>query len=84
MTTITADLPDELAKDVEEAGLLASDVFEEIMREALRRKAGREMLEMMEELHAANFPPMTMDEIQAEVNAVRAERRKKREMSGKG
>ena len=79
MKTITVDLPDTLAERAEEEGLLAPDAFAGVVKEALRRKCGRRMLETMKKLHAANFPPMTMDEIQAEVNAVRAERRKKRE-----
>jgi len=41
----------------------------------VRRKAVDELFEKMDELADANFPPMTMEEIQAEVNAVRAERR---------
>ena len=78
MKTITVDLPDTLAEKAEKAGLLAPDAVAEVVWEALRRQAASKLRETMDKLHAANFPPMTMDEIQAIVNEVRAERRRKR------
>jgi hypothetical protein len=38
-------------------------------------EAGEELRVMMDKLAAGNIPPMTMDEIQAEVNAVRKARK---------
>ena len=78
MKTVTFELPDDLAEMAEEDGLLAPDAFAKILEEALRRKAGRRLRETAKGLHAANFPPMTMDEIQEIVNEVRAEMRRKR------
>lgn len=52
-----------------------TQALERLLNDALRRKGVNELFEKMDELTDANFPPMTMDEIQAEVNAVRAERR---------
>lgn len=77
MTTVelTLNLPDSLANVAGDAGLLTPEAIERLLREAVRRKAVDELFEKMDELADANFPPMTMEEIQAEVNAVRAERR---------
>ena len=78
MKAITVELPDTLADKAEGAGLLAPNVVAEVVWEALRRQGAIKLRETMDKLHAANFPPMTMDEIQAIVNEVRAERRRKR------
>lgn len=53
------------------AGLLNSQAIEGLLRERLRKKAGEELRAMMDTRAAANIPPMSMEEIQAEVNAVR-------------
>ena len=77
MTTLTIELPDELAEEARRHGLFAADAVEAMIRDTLRRRAGRELLDAANELAAAEFPPMTMAEIQREVNAVRAERRRR-------
>jgi Arc/MetJ family transcription regulator len=74
MTTITIDLPDELAQEAKSHGLLEAAAVEAMIRETLRRRAARELLEAAGELAAAKFPRMTMAEIQEEVNAVRSAR----------
>ncbi len=77
MTTITIELPDELAEEARSQGLLAGRAVEAMIRDALRRRAGRELLDAAKELAAAELAPMTMAEIQREVDAVRAERRRR-------
>ncbi len=77
MTTLTIDLPDNLAKEAKDAGLLAPDAIEAILRETLRRRAIDDLFTAANKLGAANFPPMTMEEIQEEVNAVRAQRKQR-------
>ena len=77
MTTITIELPDELAEEARNHGLLASSAVEVLIREALRRRAARELLEAADKLATAKLPRMTMAEIQEEVNAVRSERRQR-------
>ena len=57
--------------------MLGPAAVEAMIREALRRRAGRELLEAADKLAAAKFPRMTMAEIQEEVDAVRAERRRR-------
>ncbi|MDP2823808.1 MAG: hypothetical protein Q8O52_14175 [Sulfuritalea sp.] len=75
MMTIQIELPDAIAQAARDAGLLTAVALERLLNDALRRKGVNELFEKMDELADANFPPMTMEEIQAEVNAVRAERR---------
>lgn len=77
MTTIKIELPDATAQAARAAGLLTPQALERLLNDALRRKSVDEFFEKIDELADANFPPMTMDEIQAEVNAVRAERRRR-------
>lgn len=80
MTTLelTLNLPDELASKAQAAGLLSSEAIEKLLREQLRKQAGQELRTMMDRLPAEGMPPMTEDEVQAEIDAYRAERRAKR------
>jgi predicted proteasome-type protease len=75
MTNLTVTLPDELAERAQQAGLLSSQAIQRLLEEAVRRQAGRKLLEIAKRVQEADIPPMTMDEINAEVKAVRAERR---------
>ncbi len=75
-TELTLGVPEELARDAERAGLLTPEAIERLLRDALERRAGiDELFSTMDRLHAAKIPPMTMEEIQAEVDAVRANAR---------
>ncbi len=75
MTTIQIDLPDATAKAAREAGLLAPAAVERLFSEAIRREAGRRLVEVAKLVQAAGIPEMSMEEIDQEVQAVRAERR---------
>ena len=75
MTEVTVSLPDGLAKKASRAGLLTPQAIEELLREAIRKRAVGELFEAMERMHAVPGTPMTEDEIQAEIDAVRAARR---------
>lgn len=75
MTTLTIDLPDELAEETRTKGLLAPRAIEALIRDALRRSAAGELFEAADKLAAAEFPPMTLEKMQEEVNAVRLARR---------
>lgn len=77
MTTLTIDLPDNLVKEAKNAGLLAPDAIESMLRETLRRRAVNSLFTAADKLAAANLPPMTMEEIQEEVNVVRAQRKQR-------
>lgn len=75
MTRITVSLPDDVAERARSAGLLADRAIRELLEDAMRRDTGRKLLEIADRLHAADIPPMSDEDIAAEVKAVRAERR---------
>lgn len=77
MTTLTIDLPDNLAEEAGKAGLLAPDALEVLLREALRRLAVDDLFKASDRLVAADSPPMTPGEIQQEVDAVRTRRKQR-------
>lgn len=72
---VTVELPQDLEREIEKAGLLAPDVVEAIFREQLHRFHVGELLKETREMAADNNPPMTTEGIQEEVDAVRARRR---------
>jgi len=71
------NLPDTLASEAKAAGLLTPQAIERLLREAVRSKAVKELFDTADRMVAANIPPMTMQEIQAEVDAVRKARRER-------
>ena len=72
---LTVKLPDPLAKEAQAAGLLGPQAIEKLLREAIeRRKQIDSFFATVDRLRAANIPPMSEEEIQAEIDAVRAER----------
>jgi len=75
MATLEINLPDSLAKEAEQAGLLTSEAIEQMVREAIRRRALVELKEAMERMAAVEGPVMTPEEIEEEIQAARAERR---------
>ena len=75
MTEVTVKLPDELARQILAAGLLDEAALEKVFREALRKQAVGELFTALDEIEAARLPPMTEAEVQAEIDAARAERR---------
>lgn len=75
MTRITVSLPDELAQRADSAGLLTDSAIRQLLEDAMRRDAGRRLLQIADQLRAAGIAPMSDEEIVAEVRAVRAERR---------
>jgi hypothetical protein len=76
MTTIQLTLPDSVAREAQDAGLLTPEAVEAMLRENLRKRRVAELKGAMDKLAAANIPPMTMEEINAEIKAYRAERRR--------
>jgi len=75
MTTLKLNLPDELAQRAQSAGLLTDTSIQKLLEDAIRRVAGRNLLNAAQQLHDADIPPVSDEEIVAEVKAVRAERR---------
>jgi hypothetical protein len=80
MTTLELKLtlPDELAQRARDAGLLTPQALERLLNEELRRKqAADSLLSIAGRVAAAGIPPMSMEEINAEVKAARAERKQR-------
>ncbi len=79
MTTLelTLNLPDDLAQRAKDAGLLSNEAIEKLLREQLRRQAGEELRTMLDRVQSTGTP-MTEDEVQAEIDTYRAEKRAKR------
>ena len=76
MTTIQVTMPDALANLAQEAGLLTPQSMERLIQEALRRREAADQLAgVADRLEGAGIAPMSMDEINAEVKAFRAQRR---------
>lgn len=73
--TIQLDLPESLAAEARAKGLLEPRrVAGLIARELSNEADQRSFFEIVREIRAQPGEPMTMDEIQREVDAVRAER----------
>jgi len=78
MTRIQIELPDATAQAAQDAGLLTPEALLRMLNDALRRRhAADALLSIADRVAAAGIPPMSMEEINAEVNAARAERRKR-------
>jgi len=74
--SLEIELPDALAQQAREAGLLEPDAVERLVREALLAKRVESLAQAREALAANPVPPMTPEEIQAEIDAYRAEVRR--------
>jgi post-segregation antitoxin (ccd killing protein) len=78
MTELTVTLPDELARKAKAAGLLNKRAIVRLVEEAIERRAGEQLLDAMRRLQAANVPPLTEQDVAAEVKAVRAAKKRAR------
>jgi hypothetical protein len=79
MTTLEVklDLPDRLAREALAAGLLTPKALREMVKDAMQRRAAQTLLAGAQRASAAGAKPLSMKEIQAEVNTVRRERKTK-------
>ena len=76
MTTLEIDLPESLAKEAQAAGLFAPEELGRLIREAIRAKRAGRLADARSMLAADPIPPMTPEEIQAEIDAYRAQVRR--------
>ena len=72
---VKLNLPDSLAQEATRMGLLSPDSLQAMLREAVRSRHITTLAEARRKIAAAGVAPMTMEEIQAEIDADRAERR---------
>jgi hypothetical protein len=75
MTTVEITLPDQLAQEAHRAGLLTPEAIERMVRTHLRAERVEKLKQARHTLAANPLLPMTPEEIQAEIDAYRAERR---------
>jgi hypothetical protein len=73
VATVRITLPDDLAKDLVAAGLLEPQVIESILRDRLRATRIADFGKIRAALRANPPDPMTNEEINAEIEAYRAE-----------
>jgi hypothetical protein len=77
VTKVQIQLSDATAGAAREAGLLTSQALERLLTDAIRRRqAADALLAIAERVAEAGIEPMSMGEIDSEVKAVRAERRR--------
>lgn len=78
MTTIQIELPDATAQAARDAGLLTPQALARLLNDAIKRQqAANSLLAIADRVAAAGIAPMSMEEINAEVKASRAERRQR-------
>jgi len=78
VTKIQIELSDEPARAARDAGLLTSKALEQLLADAIRRRqAADALLATAERVAQAGIEAMSIQEIDREVKAVRAERRRR-------
>ena len=78
MTKVQIELSDAKARAAREVGLLTSEALERLLTDAIRRRqAADAILAIAERVAEAGIEPMPIEEIDREVKAVRAERRRR-------
>jgi hypothetical protein len=79
MTTLEVklDLPERLAREAQAAGLLTPKALREMLKDTMQRRAAQALMAAAARGSEAGTKPLSMKQIQAEVNAVRRERRTK-------
>jgi hypothetical protein len=73
---LRVDLPDDLAREARDAGLLTPEAIESMLRDRLRDQAGAELRRLWERLPPEEISELQMQEIVQEVKKARAERRR--------
>jgi hypothetical protein len=75
---ITLTLPEPLAGEAEQAGLLTSEEVERLLREEIRRRRIDRLFDAADRLAGQEGAALTPEEVAAEIEAVRRERHGKR------
>lgn len=76
MTKVQINLPDALAREAAQAGLLNSESLENLLRAQLRATRLDALKASMAALEHDREPAMTLSEISSEIKAYRAEQRR--------
>lgn len=75
MLQVKLDLPDSLAREAIRLGLLEPQALQVLLRDAVRNRRLASLAEARRKIAAAGVPPLTMEEIEAEIESDRVERR---------
>ncbi len=75
-TNVQVTLPSELAREAQEKGLLAPTALESLLRQELKRRQTKQLIETADRLAALPGRPLTPAEVEAEIEAARSERRR--------
>ena len=70
MTTLSIDLPDNIAKEAKDAGLLTPETLVQLLKDAVRRRAGQRLLDAAKHIQATGISPMSDEEIVAVANKI--------------
>jgi len=70
------ELPDEVAKEAIEKGLLTSEAISTLLREELRKRRVDDLFAAADRLASVQGAPLTAEEVEAEIAAARRERRR--------
>lgn len=76
MSEVVLTLPDDLAKEASELGILRSVTITALIREAIRRRKVNRLFDTIDKLNALPNRP-TEEEIAEEITAYRREKREK-------
>lgn len=77
MTTVHINLPDQLAQEAQQAGLLSQTAIERLLREQLQAKRQDEFFAALESMEQVTEPPaMSPEDVATEIRAMREERRR--------
>lgn len=78
MTTVQITLPDQLAQEAQQAGLLSPARLERLLRDQLKAQRVDELFVAMDRMAAVDEPAvMSPEEVAQEIAAMRAEQRAK-------
>jgi hypothetical protein len=76
MTTVQITLPDQLAQQAQQAGLLSPEMLEKWLREQLRAQRVEKLFSAMDRMAAVDDPAILSPEaVEEEIAVMRAERR---------
>lgn len=78
MTTIHINLPDQLAQEAKQAGLLSQTAIEKLVREQLQTRHQDDFFAALARMEQTTEPPvMSPEEVAEEIRTMREERRAK-------
>ena len=76
MQDVKLKLPESVLKEAAQAGLLKPAEIERLLRQELRRRRVDELFAAADKLAALDVPPLTDEELEAEIAAARKARAK--------